>query len=136
MNRMIVEMARALLTDADLPNRYWGFAVNYAVYVLNRSPTRTLKNTLTLHEAYTGSKPSIAHLRIFSCKAYAHVPKEKCQKLDKKTMECIHLGYSEHKKAYLLVHRSSGRIVESRDIHFDKGELAEPTRVRIETEVC
>ena len=97
---------------------------------------RTLKNTLTPHEAYTSSKPSVAHLRIFGCKAYAHVPKEKHQKLDKKTMECIHVGYSEHKKAYLLIHRSSGRIVESRDVHFDEGELAEPTRVRIETEVC
>jgi len=51
MNRTIVEMARTLLTDADLPNRY-------------------LKNTLTPHEAYTGNKPSVAHLRIFGCKAW------------------------------------------------------------------
>jgi hypothetical protein len=44
-------------------------------------------------------------------------------------LECVHLGYSEHKHAFLLVHRSSGRIVESRDVHFE-----EPSRVRIETE--
>ena len=107
MNRTIVEMAHALLTEGDLPP----------------------------HEAYTSNKPFVAHLRIFGCKEYAHVPKEKRQKLDKKTMKCIHLGYSEHKNAYLLLHRSSGRIVESRDVHFDEGELVEPTRVRIETEV-
>jgi len=56
------------------------------------------------------------------------------EKLDKKTLECIHLGYSKHKRAFLLVHRSSGRIVESRDVHFGESELVEPSRVMIETE--
>ncbi len=56
------------------------------------------------------------------------------EKLDKKTLECIHLGYSEHKRAFLLVHRSSGRIIESRDVHFGESELVEPSRVMIETE--
>jgi hypothetical protein len=134
-NRTIVEMARLLLKDANLPNSYWSFAVNYAVHIINRSPTRTLKNSLTPFEAYTGNKPSIAHLCIFGCKAYAHVPQEKCQKLDSKTIECTYLGYSEHKKAYTLIHRSSGRLVESRDVYFDEGKLVEPSRVRIETEV-
>lgn len=135
MNRTIVEMAHSLLKDADLPNSYWSFAVNYAVHIINRSPTHTLENFLTPFEAYTGNKPSIAHLRIFGCKAYAHVPQERRQKLDSKTIECTYLGYSEHKKAYTLVHRSSGRLVESRDVHFDEGELVEPSRVIIETEV-
>ena len=54
--------------------------------------------------------------------------------MDKKTLECTYLGYSEHKRAFILVHRSSGHIVESWDVHFDKSELVEPTRVRIETE--
>ena len=76
MNRTIVEMARSLLKDANLPNSYWSFTVNYAVHIINRSPTRTLKSSLTPFVAYTGNKPSVAHLRIFSCKAYAHVPQE------------------------------------------------------------
>ena len=134
MNRTIVEMARALLRDANLPNTYWSFAVNHAAYIINRMPTRTLKQSITPFEAYTGNKPSIAHLRIFGCKGYVHVPDEKRQKLDKKTLECAHLGFSEHKRAFILVHRSSGRIVESRDVHFDESELVEPGRVRIETE--
>jgi len=52
MNRTIVEMARTLLQDAGLTNTY-------------------LKQRVTPFEAYTGNKPSIAHLRIFGCKAYA-----------------------------------------------------------------
>ncbi len=104
----IVEMARTLLQDAGLPN------------------------TITPFKTYTGNKPSVAHLQIFGCiEGYVHVLQEK---LDKKTLECIHLGYSKHKRAFLLVHRSSGRIVESRDVHFGESELVEPSRVMIETE--
>jgi hypothetical protein len=135
MNRTIVEMAQTFLQDAGLPNTHWSFAVNHATYVINRTPTRTLKQPITPFEAYTGNKPSVAHLQIFGCKGYVHVPHEKRQKLDKKTLECTHLGYSEHKRAFILIHRSSGRIVESWDVHFDKSELVEPTRVRIETEI-
>ena len=81
MNRTIVEMAWTFLQDASLPNMYWSFAVNYAIYVINRTPTRTLKEPITPFEAYTGNKPSVVHLRIFGCKGYVHVPHEKHQKL-------------------------------------------------------
>ena len=134
MNRTIVEMARTLLSEGNLPLMYWCFAVSYAAYIINRSPTRTLESK-TPHEAYTRNKPSVAHLRIFGCKAYVHIPQEKRQKLDKKTLECAYLGYSEHKKAFILLYRSSGHLVESRDVHFDESELVEPSRVIIETEV-
>ena len=135
MNHTIVEMARTFLQDASLPNMYWSFGVNYATYVINWTPTCTLKEPITPFEAYTGNKLSVTHLRIFGCKGYVHVLHEKHQKLDKKTLECTYLGYSEHKKAFILVHLSSGRIVESWDVHFDKSELVEHTRVRIETEI-
>jgi hypothetical protein len=35
----------------------------------------------------------------------------------------------------MLVHRSSGRIVEPQDVHFDESELVEPSRIKIETEI-
>ena len=104
MNHTIIEMAWTFLQDASLPNTYWSFAVNYATYVINWTPTRTLKEPITPFEAYTGNKLSVAHLRIFGCKGYVHVPHEKRQKLDKKTLECTYLGYSEHKRAFILVH--------------------------------
>ena len=50
-------------------------------------------------------------------------------------IECTYLGYSEQKKAYTLIHHLSGQLVESRDIHFNEGELVEPSRVRTKTEV-
>ena len=76
MNRTIVEMAHTLLSEANILIMYWCFAVIYAVYIINRSPTHTWESK-TPFEAYTGNKPSIAHLQIFGCKAYVHIPQEK-----------------------------------------------------------
>ncbi|GBE88168.1 Retrovirus-related Pol polyprotein from transposon TNT 1-94 [Sparassis crispa] len=132
MNRTIEEMARSMLNDAGLPNTYWGDAVLHAVHILNSVPTRTLPDNLTPHEAYTGNKPSVAHLRVFGCKAYVHVPKEKRQKLDSKTFECTHLGFATNRKAYRLVHRATSRIVESRDVYFDEGTKVAPSRITID----
>ena len=42
---------------------------------------------------WTGRSASYSHLKVFRCKAFAHVPKEKRSKLDDKAMPCIFLGY-------------------------------------------
>ncbi|CAN6568096.1 unnamed protein product [Malus baccata var. baccata] len=41
-NRHILETARALLIGASVPKRFWLEAVTYAVYVINRMPTRVV----------------------------------------------------------------------------------------------
>ena len=113
MNRMLVEMARAMLSDTGLPNAYWGDAILYTTHVLNRVPTRTITESLTPHEVFTGNKLSIAHLRIFGCKAHIHVPDEKQHKLDTKSVECTFLGFTENRKAYVCMHCPSSHIFES-----------------------
>ncbi|THG98316.1 hypothetical protein EW026_g3859 [Hermanssonia centrifuga] len=118
-----------MLKDSAMPNSYWGDGVLYATHIINRIPTRVLPDGVTPHEAYTGSKPSVAHLRVFGCKAHVHIPDEKRNKLDAKSLECTHLGYAENRKAYRLVHRPSGKIIESCDVVFHEGSA--PSRVLI-----
>ena len=48
---------------------------------------------MTPHEACSGSKPNVKHLRVFGCMAYSHIPKDERLKLDSKTNQCILLGY-------------------------------------------
>ena len=43
-NRTIVEMARSLLKEKDMPNSFWAEAVSTAVYLLNRYPTEAIEN--------------------------------------------------------------------------------------------
>jgi len=86
---------------------------------------------ITPYQAYTGNKPSVAHLRVFGCIAHALIPKSKRSKFGSKSLQCTYLGYSPRKKAYILVHRSSGQIFESWDVCFDEESEVEHTRVVI-----
>ena len=70
----IVEAARAMLYDQDMPKFLWAEACNIAVYVQNRVPHRVLRKV-------TGSKPEVSNFRIFGSVVYCHVPDEKRKKL-------------------------------------------------------
>ena len=76
-------MARNMLEAKHLPNEYWGEAVATAVYIMNRCPTKSVKNKVP-QEAWTCMNHSVSHLKFFSCVAYAHIPDELRRKPDKK----------------------------------------------------
>jgi hypothetical protein len=99
---------------------FWGEAVNTAVYIKNRCQTKAL-DSKTPQEAWSGRKPDVSHLRVFGCKAFAHVPDEKRTKLESKSMPCVFLGYYEGTKAYRLMCVKTKRIIKSRDVVFIEG---------------
>ena len=43
-NRTIMEMARSMMKAKHIPNEYWVEVVAYAIYILNRSPTKSVKD--------------------------------------------------------------------------------------------
>jgi hypothetical protein len=55
-----MNMVRSLLTSRQVPKTFWPEGVNWAVHILNRSPTLAVRNK-TLEEAWSGTKPSVAH---------------------------------------------------------------------------
>ncbi|KAH9704279.1 hypothetical protein KPL70_011388 [Citrus sinensis] len=65
-NRTVMEMARCLLFEKEMPKMFWADAVNTAIFLQNRLPTNALKGK-TPFEAWFGFKPSINNLRIFGC---------------------------------------------------------------------
>lgn len=117
MNRTIIEKVRCMLIDAGLSKQYWAEAAATASYLINRIPCREMKET-TPEEIWSKSKPDLKMLRVFGCKAMVHIPKEKRQKLDSKSMECIFLGYSEQSKAYKLFNQKKKELIVSRDVVF------------------
>jgi len=90
------------------------------VYIKNRCPTKAL-DSKTPQEAWSGRKPDVSHLRVFGCKAFAHVPDEKRTKLESKSMPCVVLGYYEGTKAYRLMSVETKRIIKSKDVTFIEG---------------
>jgi transposase InsO family protein len=120
-NRSIMEMVRCMLHGKDLPKQFWAEAANTAVFLQNRLPTKALKDK-TPFEAWYGYKPSLTFLKVFGCVCFAHVPQVKRDKLDKKAIPGIFVGYSSVSKAYKVYHPQSGKMTVSRDVHFNEDQ--------------
>ena len=122
-NRTIVEMARSMIYGQKLGLEFWAEAVSNAVYICNRCPTSAV-NGKTPHEAWSGRRPSVAHIRVFGCVAYAKIPDASRTKLDAKAVKCLFLGYCEGSKAYRLICLESKKIIRCCDVTFcEHGEL-------------
>nr|CAH66391.1 OSIGBa0134J07.9 [Oryza sativa] len=118
-NRTINDMANSMLQDKGMPKSFWAEAVNTAVYILNRSPTKAVPNR-TPFEAWYGKKPVIGHMRVFACICYAQVPAQKRVKFDNKSNRCIFVGYADGIKGYRLYNLEKKKIIISRDVFFDE----------------
>jgi len=110
-NRTIGDKARTMLLDAGLPESFWAEAVNIAVYIMNRTPTRAFKNIIPVQK-WSGNKVDLSNLRIFGCKAYKHVPDVKRSKWAQKSNPMIFVGYGEDSKAYRLIDLACPSIVQ------------------------
>ena len=65
-----------MLNDESLSQDYWAEAVDTSCYVVNRSLTSALVNK-TPYEAWARKGHSLAHLKVFGCYSFVHLPKEK-----------------------------------------------------------
>lgn len=92
-------MARSLLKEKDLPNKFWAEAVATSFYLLNLSPTKAIMNT-TPFEAWSCKRPSVHHLKVFGCIAYTLLDAQHRLKLYVKSEKCVFIGYYTETKTY------------------------------------
>ena len=108
-----------MLKGKGLPNKFWAEAVNSVVYILNRSPTKAVRNK-TPFEAWNKQKPQVNQLRVFGCIAYALKPSQEREKFDEKGEKFIFIGYSDESKGYRLFNPKKNQLIMSRDVVFDE----------------
>jgi hypothetical protein len=117
-NRTLVEMARTILDEHRTHRRFWTDAISTACYISNRIFMCSILN-LTPFELRFGRKPSVSHLRHFSCKCFVL----KCVNLDKfesHSSDGILLGYTSHDRSYRMFNLETNTVIESCDVTFDK----------------
>ena len=119
-NRTIMDKAMAMVHAAGLTAGFWEYAVNAAVHIYNRTPTRTLGWRTPFELWNSGQIPDVSHLRIFRCLGYMHVPGDKRRKLDAKAIEVVLVGYEPGSKGYRLWDRNTHSLRLSRDVTFDE----------------
>ena len=65
-----------------------------AAHIHDHLPSRGHKDIAPL-EYWTWKPPGVGYLRVFGSTMWVHIPKEKRQKLDPKSVKCILVGYGE-----------------------------------------
>jgi hypothetical protein len=65
-NQTVVSVAQSMLKAKGLPGMFWGEAVMMVVYVLNWLTPKGAGGKIP-YELWTGSTPSVQHLRTFGC---------------------------------------------------------------------
>lgn len=116
MNRTLVEKARCLLFDADLPICYWAEAINMAAYLKNISVCAS--HGKTPNELYYGKKVDVSDLKLFGCPVMVHITKQKRKKWDPKSTKMIFVGYDADSKGYRCIDRKTRKLTISRDVIF------------------
>jgi hypothetical protein len=129
-NRTLLEIARAMLIEKQLPAFLWPEAVAHAVYIRNRSPTKALEG-MTPYEAWTGIKPDVSHFREFGCDVWVLNQGEKGSKLAPKSQKMKFMGFLDGSKAIRYYDPSKRTIRVSRNVTFNENE--EPSEIPIVT---
>lgn len=75
LNLDIEQKVRTLILSAKMPESFWIYALEYIMYVRNRSPHSSI-NYQTPYKMVTGKDPKLRHIRRFGCVASVLINKK------------------------------------------------------------
>ena len=129
-----MESARYLLEDSKLGKEFWGHTVLTAAHIHNCLPSCSQQNRSPL-EHWTGKGPDIGYFRALGSPTWVHIPREKRQKLDPKSVRCLLVGYEEHAETriYRLYNLEGRKLILSGDIIIDESSATYNTSKVSET---
>ncbi|KAJ0702566.1 putative RNA-directed DNA polymerase [Helianthus annuus] len=126
-HRHVVETGLTLLAQSHVPQRFWHFAFEIAVYLINRMPSRTNNNTSPFEHLFK-TTPNFSFLRVFGCRCYPHLRPYNKHKMDFRSTPCVFLGYSTSHHGYRCLDPTTDRIYVARHVRFVKSSFPfEPT---------
>ncbi|MBW0484253.1 hypothetical protein O181_023968 [Austropuccinia psidii MF-1] len=107
-NRSLLEKARCLLVDSNLPHEWWGEAMATSAYLLNRTPVASI-GFKTPYELYLGQLPKTSHLHVFGCLTFVNKAKANLRsKLDPRASKAIFLGAPSPEKKEFVSNKLPG----------------------------
>ncbi|XP_074288592.1 uncharacterized protein LOC141613749 [Silene latifolia] len=116
-HRHLLDTARALKIQYNLPIRFWGDCLLTATYLINKMHMALL-DWKTPHEVLLGEMPKYDELSVFGSLCYATVPAKLRDKLGYRARRCLFLGYPFGKKGYKLYDLEKHIVFVSRDVIF------------------
>jgi hypothetical protein len=99
-----------MLLAANLSKVFSSLAVEAANYVINRSPHKATPGHQPPYALFRGSKPSIAHLRIFGCACYPVLDLASRSKFKSNVIKGVCVGYAALSTAYKVYFPDTGKL--------------------------
>ena len=115
--RHLLDVARSLRFQSNLPLSFWGECVLTAAYLINKIPSPVL-NGKTPHEMLLGTQPSYSHLKVFGYVCFAHNLSPHKHKFDVRSKPGIFVGYPFGPKGYKVYDLETKTIYTPRDVLF------------------
>lgn len=126
-NRTLLDIARCLLIQSGLPDRFWAEAIATANHVKNRTPSKTL-NGKTPYELWFDREPNVGYFKVFGCEAFVWNNSKTKTKFEPRALKGIFLGYDDQSKAYRVYLHDKNRIEITRSVKFLENKYLKPTR--------
>lgn len=108
---IVMDKSRTLMCTYLTPAKYWGFAVLYACYVINRMPTSD--HATSAYETLTGEKPDVSWMVPFYAPGVFHLThEERKTPWSVKAEPCRMLGYADgYLNAYYVLNIRTQKVV-------------------------
>jgi hypothetical protein len=133
LNRTLEELLVAMLNGAHLPARFWGEGLNYLRHVIVRSPSSSIPPGTTPYEMVHKRKPDYSPLRVFGCRAWAHIQRKERKSLQDHAKPCVFLGCPGDFKGWKLWDPSAnggrGGVIVSCDVVWNEEKFPGLSRV-------
>ncbi len=100
---IIESKIRAIVSDHDIPSKYWPLALHTITYILNRTLPSALKGLSPLQFA-TGREADLSRARVFGCRGYVQIPKPQREgKLRNTAWQGVLVGYSTSSPEWIIL---------------------------------
>ena len=113
MNRTLVELSHAMLSDSKLPEFLWEPIVAHATYLRNLSYTKP-KLHATPYQGWHGKKPNVSHLQEFGAPVWVLLQGQNVpQKMLPKSQHRAYVGFNDGPKAIKYYNAATRNILLS-----------------------
>lgn len=116
---IVMDRARTIMESYNAPIKFWGYAILYVCYTMNRTPSAG--SNVTPYESIVGSPPNVSNMVPFFAPGVYHLTHdERKDPWAPKAKPCRMLGYAEgYLNAYHILNVETGKVIVRENCIFD-----------------